>query len=139
MRRPLHDIATATAVAAVLSGAPSTTHALLTGRSPLAAARAAGTLWPGRRDRPGLVAGGAAHAAVSAGWGTVLGVALPRHHTVAWGALAGLGIAAFDLVVVGGRHVPAIAALPQVWQWADHVAFGATVGWVLSRTDAAPA
>jgi hypothetical protein len=139
MRRPLHEIATATAVAAVVSGAPSTAHAVLTGRSPLAAARAAGALLPGRRHRPGLVAGAVAHTAVSAGWGTVLGFALPHRHTVAWGAAGGLTIAAIDLVVLRGRRVPAIAALPQAWQWADHVAFGAAVGWVLSRLDAAAA
>jgi hypothetical protein len=139
MRRSLHDIALAAAFAASVSGAPSSTHALLTRRSPLAAARAAGTLIPGRADRPSVVGGLIVHAAVSAGWAGVLGFVLPRRHTVAAGALAGLGIAGFDLVVAGGRKRPAIAALPQAWQWADHVAFGAAVGWVLSRTDAAPA
>jgi hypothetical protein len=139
MRRSLHDIALAAAFAASVSGAPSSTHAALTGRSPLAAARAAGTLIPGRADRPSVAGGLAVHAAVSAGWAGVLGLVLPRRHTVAAGALAGLGIAAFDLVVVGGRRRPAMGALPQAWQWADHVVFGAAVGWVLSRTDAAPA
>ena len=137
MRRPLHDIAKAAAVAAVVSGAPSTLHAAITGRPPLDSARAAATLLPGRRDRPGVVAGGLVHIGVSAAWGIVLGFALPRRHPVVWGAATGLAIAALDLVVLRGREVPAIAALPQVWQWADHVAFGATVGWVLSQTDAA--
>lgn len=112
---------------------------MLTGRSPLAAARAAATLLPGRRDRPGLGPGLLVHAAVSSAWGTVLGLALPRRHTVAWGALAGLAIAALDLQVIAERRVPEIAALPRAWQWADHVAFGSVVGWVLSRSDAAPA
>jgi hypothetical protein len=139
MRRTLHDIALASATASLVSGAPSTAHALITGRSPLEAARAAGTLLPGRRDRPGLAPGVAAHIAVSAGWGVVLGLVLPRRHTVAWGAAAGAAIAALDLVVIAPRRAPAIAALPQCWQWADHVAFGAVTGWVLSRADAAPA
>ena len=139
MRRPLHEIALAAAVASVVSGAPSTAHAVLTGRPPLEAARAGATLLPGRRDRPGLVAGAMVHVVVSAGWGTVLGLVLPTRHTVAWGAAAGAAIAALDLVVIGGGKVPAIAALPQPWQWADHVAFGAAAGWVLSRADAAPA
>ena len=46
---------TATAIAAVLSGAPSTAHALATGADPLAAARAAGPILPG--GRPGRARG----------------------------------------------------------------------------------
>jgi hypothetical protein len=139
MRRSLHDIAIAGAAASIVSGAPSTVHALITRRPPLEAARAAGTLLPGRRNRPGLAAGVVVHIAVSAGWGLVLGHVLPRRHTVAWGAAAGAAIAALDLVVVAPRRAPAIEALPQRWQWADHVAFGAATGWILSRADAAPA
>lgn len=55
---------------------------------------------------------------------------LPRGHEPAWGAAAGLAIAALDLGLIG-RRVPAVAALPQAPQWADHVAFGAAVGAVL--------
>jgi hypothetical protein len=101
----------------------------------LDAARAAGTLIPGREDRPGLIAGGIVHGVVSAFWGAVLGVFLPRRHTAAWGAVAGLGIAAVSLLTVGRRR-PAIAALPQVPQWLDNVAFGFVVGWLLSRAHA---
>jgi hypothetical protein len=139
MRRPLHEIALAGAVASIVSGAPSTAHALLTGRPPLDAARAAATLLPGRRKRPGLVAGVAAHVAVSAGWGLVLGLVLPKRHTVVWGAAAGTAIAGLDLGVIAKNRAPAIAALPQPWQWADHIVFGAALGWVLSRADAAAA
>lgn len=111
-------------------------HAVLTGRNLLDSARAAGTLLPGRADRPDLVAGGIVHAALSAMWGLVLGTVLPRRRTVVWGALAGLVIAAISLPTVGKRR-DAIAALPQVPQWLDHVAFGALIGWLLSRSDAA--
>ncbi len=47
-------------------------------------------------------------------------------------ALAGLAIAALDLGVVGRRYprIRALATMPQVL---DHVAYGATVGAVLSR------
>src|SRR4051812_19933492 len=100
--RRLHDIAMATAIASVVSGAPSTLHALLTGRGMLDAARAAGTLAPGRADRPGLVSGGVVHGVVSAFWGMVLGLTLPRRHTAVWGAAAGFGIAAISLPL-GGR------------------------------------
>ena len=136
MSRPIREVATAAAVASILSGGPSTAHAVLTGRGVFDAARAAGTLLPGRRDRPGLVAGAVVHVAVSAFWGVVLGRCLPRRHTAAWGAVAGFAIAAASLPTVGRRH-PAITALPQVPQWLDNVAFGALVGWQLSNADAA--
>jgi hypothetical protein len=32
-----------------------------------------------------------------------------------------------------GRRIPAIRALPQARQWADHAAYGISVGWMLSR------
>jgi hypothetical protein len=44
-----------------------------------------------------------------------------------------LGIAALDLVLLG-RFFPPIAALPQGRQWADHLAFGLSVGVVLRAT-----
>jgi hypothetical protein len=133
--RTLHDVAVASVVASVVSGAPSTVHAIATGRGVLDAAKAAGTLVPGRRDRPGLLAGAAVHVAVSAFWGLVLGYALPRRHTAIWGAVAGLAIAAISLPTFGRRR-PALAALPQIPQWLDNVAFGAVVGWLRSRSDA---
>jgi hypothetical protein len=139
MPRSLHEIALAAAVASVVSGVPSTAHAVLTGRPPLEAARAAATLLPRHHDRPGVATGLFVHVVVSAGWGTVLGLVLPKRHTVAWGAAAGLAIAVLDLGGIARRRAPTVGALPQAWQWADHVAFGATVGWVLSRADAAPA
>jgi hypothetical protein len=136
MARSLWDVALAAAAASVVSGAPSTVHAIVTGRGVLDAARAAGTVIPGRADKPGLVAGGVAHVALSAFWGLVLGRVLPRRHTVLWGALGGFAIAAISMLTVGRRR-PAISALPQVPQWLDNVTFGAVVGCLLSRSDAA--
>ena len=129
------DIAVATAVASVVSGAPSTVHALATGRNVFGSARAAGTLLPGRRNRPSLVAGVVVHFGISALWGLVLGCVLPRRNTAAWGAFAGLAIAAVSLPTIGRRR-GAIAALPQVPQWIDNVAFGAAMGSVLWLSDA---
>ena len=122
------------AVAGVLSGAPSTAHALASGRSPLDAVRAAGTLLLPAGTAPGALAAGGvlAHGAISLAWGVVLAVALPRRHPVLWGALAGLAIAGLDLGVLA-RRWPRIRALPAVPQVADHVAYGALVGVVLSR------
>jgi hypothetical protein len=120
----------ATAVAAVLSGAPSTVYALATGADPLAATRAAGAVLPG--GRPGFGRGLAAHAVISTMWGVVLAAVLPTRRTAAWGAAAGLAIAGLDLGLLG-RRFPAIRALPVAPQVADHVAFGAIVGALLGR------
>jgi hypothetical protein len=122
------------AVAGVLSGAPSTVHALATGRSPIDALRAAGTLLVGddAPPSPQAAAGVVAHGAISLGWGVVLAAVLPRRRTVAWGAVAGLAVAGLDLGVLG-RRWPRIRALPTLPQVADHVAFGALVGAVVSR------
>lgn len=115
-------------VAAILSGAPSTLHALATKTDVLAATRAAGSLL----GRPTITRGALAHVAISAGWTAVLtAVHHRRPLTAGTGALAGLAIAALDLEVVGRRY-PAIRALPRWPQWADHIAFGALVGGLLA-------
>jgi hypothetical protein len=101
----------------------------MTGGDVLASTRAAGTLLPGRRDRPGVVAGVVAHGVITVAWVSLLAGATRRRRLGPWrGALAGAGIAALDLGVIAPRRAPAIAALPQLPQWADHVAFGALVG-----------
>ena len=121
-------------MAGALSGAPSTLHALLTGRSPLDAARAAGNVVlpataPPRRL---LAAGALVHLVLSMLWATVISRVLPRRHPIAFGALAGTAIAGLDLGLVG-RHRPRVAALPAVPQVADHIAFGVLAAAVLSR------
>lgn len=121
-------------MAAVVSGAPSTLHAVATGRSPLAAVRAAAALAPAplRRSRTGdLGAGLVVHAALSLGWAAVLAAVLPRQHTALWGVAAGATIAALDLGIVAERF-PAIADLPAGPQVADHLVFGGVCGLVLS-------
>lgn len=130
---PIEDGLVAGAIAAVLSGAPSTLHALATRTSPLEATLAAGTLLAPRSQRPAVLALAAVpvHIALSLGWALLLARLLPRRHTVACGALAGLAIAALDLGVVG-RRFPRIRALQLLPQVLDHVAYGATVGAVLS-------
>lgn len=128
----------AAAGAAVLSGLPSTTWAVLTGGDVLAGARAAGTLIPGRGNRPGALAGTAAHVVISWGWTAVL-AAVARHRRVGplEGAVAGLVIAALDLGGIGRRY-PAIRALPSIPQWADHVAFGVVAASLLASRAEAP-
>jgi hypothetical protein len=128
------DALAAGTVAAVVSGAPSTVHALLTRADPLAPTLAAGSLLlPHETRRTRLVAAACvAHGALSLGWALVLDAALPRRHPVAAGTVAGLGIAALDLGLVG-RRLPRIRALPGWPQVADHVAYGIAVALVLAR------
>jgi hypothetical protein len=108
--------------AAVLSGVPSTVWALARRQSLLESTRAAGALL----GRPSAVRGTVAHGAISLGWTWVLVRAGVRSPLT--GAVAGGAIAALDLGLVG-RRVPAIAGLAVAPQVADHLAFGAIVGW----------
>jgi len=128
----VNDALVAGGAAAVLSGVPSTAHAVATGRSVLEGALAAGSIALPRETRPAplLAAAVPVHLALSLGWAFMLAAVLPRRGTVVLGALAGLGIAALDLGVVG-RRLPRIRALPPAPQVADHVAYGVTVGAVL--------
>jgi hypothetical protein len=120
------------AVAAVVSGAPSTAHALATGRDPLEATLAAGSLLLPRETRrvPLLAAAVPVHLALSLGWAVVLERAGVRSTRA--GAGAGLAVAALDLGLVG-RRFPRVRALPLWPQVADHVAYGAVVGSLLRR------
>jgi hypothetical protein len=121
-------------VGAVVSGVPSTAIALARGDDPLEATLAAGAiLLPRERRRARLVAAAApVHLAVSLFWGVVLERVLPRRPTVAAGAAAGLVIAAIDLGLLA-QPFPRVRSLPLGPQLADHVLYGATVGFVLAR------
>ncbi|HVF80144.1 MAG TPA: hypothetical protein VNA28_17760 [Solirubrobacteraceae bacterium] len=130
----LQDGLAAGAVAAVLSGAPSTLHAIVTRSSPVEATLAAGTLLLPHEDRAVRLALAAVpvHIGLSLGWAVLLAAVLPRRRTVAWATLAGLAISALDIGVIGRRY-PRIRALAQMPQVLDHVAYGAVVGAVLRR------
>lgn len=133
-RPTARDLLEAGLRAALLSGAPSTAWALVTRADPLAGVRAAGTLLPRRRDRPGLLAGAVAHIAVSAAWTSALGVAARKVPiNLASGPIVGALIAALDLDIIARGWFPAIASLPRGPQWADHIAFGVVLGWSLRR------
>jgi hypothetical protein len=128
----VRDGIVAGSVAAVVSGAPSTTWALASGGDPLEATRAAGTILLRDERRPGrlLLAAVPVHLTLSIGWAIALAAVVPRDRTIELCTLAGLAIAALDLGVIG-RRLPAIRALAQPPQVADHLAYGATVGAVL--------
>jgi hypothetical protein len=117
---------------AAASAVPSTAWTLLRREDVLDGARAVGAMvLPCERRTAVLLAVGApVHAGISLWWAAVLAAALPRRDEPAWGVLAGLAIAALDLGLIG-RRIPAIRALPQGRQWADHAAFGLTVGVVI--------
>jgi hypothetical protein len=121
-------------VAAVVSGIPSTAHALATGRDPREATLAAGSLLLPDERRPValLLAAVPVHLAFSLGWGLVLARALPARPSVLAGIVAGVAIATVDLGVFG-RRFPRIRALPLGPQLADHAAYGAFVASVLAR------
>jgi len=113
-----------------LSGAPSTVHALATGRDPLEAALAAGSLLlPGETRRARLLmAAVPVHLTLSLGWTFVLDCAGIRN--ALGGALAGVAIAAADLGVAAWAF-PRVRALPVGPQLADHAAFGAIAARLL--------
>ena len=120
----------AAAWAAALGGIPSTVHALATGRDPLAAALAAGSiLLPRETSRAKLlVAAVPVHVALSLGWTLALDRAGVR--TARAGALAGLAIGALDLGIAA-KAFPRVRALPLGPQLADHAAFGAIAATLL--------
>src|SRR3954447_8813762 len=133
LRGVMNDAVAAGLVAALLSGAPSTAITLARRQSVLDGGVAAGSVLVGARA-PAPVALAAAvpvHLALSVGWAVVLAAVVPHGRELEGGALGGLAIAALDLVVIG-RRFPLIRALPQGRQWADHVAYGLTVGAVLA-------
>ena len=131
---PTRDAFAAGALAAVLSGLPSTAHALAHRRDPLEATRAAGSILLPREGRtlPLVTAAVPVHLALSLGWALVLERLGVRG--AGRGAAAGLAIALVDLGALG-RRFPRIRALPLAPQLADHVLYGTIVGTVLARRD----
>jgi hypothetical protein len=118
--------------AAVLSGAPSTAHALATRGSTLEASLAAGSILLGEEERRTrlLLAAVPVHLALSLGWAAAISLTAPRGRELAFGVAAGAAIAALDLGLIG-RRFARIRALPLAPQVADHLAFGAVVGAVI--------
>ncbi len=131
--------AEATTFAAIFSSAPSTAHALVSGRDARSvvdyltgATRAIGVLVP--PGKPGLLRGAVAHTLLSIAAGEVLSRVLPQRHSIAWGAAAGLAMGIVNVGVIG-RRFPSIRALPRGPQLADNVAFGAMFAAVADRRE----
>ncbi len=132
--RVLADGAAAGAVAAIVSAAPSTAHAIATGGDVLEPTRAAGSILLPNEQRPAilLLAAVPVHVLLSLGWGVVLAAVLRDRATPALGIVAGAAIAVCDLLVIG-RRWPRIRELPFAPQLADHLMFGLATGLVLQR------
>ena len=95
--------------AAALSGLPSTLHALATGRDPLEATKAAGSILLPRETRtlPLVLAAVPLHLALSFGW--ALALEKGRVRGTVPGTMAGLAIAAQHEILYA-RYVPARGA-----------------------------
>jgi hypothetical protein len=137
MQRSRRRIVEATAVATLVSAAPSTAWSFASSgdlraviSDGLRATRAAGVLIPpgGTSLRRGVIA----HVVVSVLVGQLLARIVPDRHPVIWGAVAGLVIGIFNLGVIGRRY-PALRELPLGPQLADNMAFGALFGAVVDR------
>ena len=122
-------------LATLLSGLPSTAWALLTGGDPLEATRGAGAmLLPSETDLWRLLAAAAlVHGLVSFFWALVLWWLLPYRHTMLWALLASVAIALIDLRLIAPAFFPEVAALEFWPQLADHLMWGACVGFALER------
>ena len=121
--------------AALLSGLPSTIHALSTKRDPLEPTVAAGSILLPREQRRGrlLLAAVPVHLALSAAWVLAIAAGAPRRNTLMEGSIAGLVIAALDLGVIGTRF-PRIRALQPLPQIVDHLVFGIVAVTALQKT-----
>jgi hypothetical protein len=132
------DVLLAALVAGVTGGVPSTTLALLAGDDVLRPTRAAGAMLISSQSPTAalLVAAVMVHMSVSIFWAAIFARCLPRRRIMLWATLAAGVVAVFDLRVVG-RLFPEIFALPFWPQFADHLAWGFTVGAVLHWRDLA--
>jgi hypothetical protein len=126
------DALSAGLAGAACSAIPSTVWSLVRGDDVLEGGRAAGAmLLPNERRTAVLLAVAApVHLAISIGWAAVMAIGLPRDREPAWGVVGAMAIATLDLALIG-RRIPSIRTLPQGRQWADHAAYGLSVGLVL--------
>jgi hypothetical protein len=129
--RTYRDLFYAWLLATVLSGIPSTAYALLTGRDPLEATRAAAAMI----SMPDSIAAAAlVHVSVSLFWSVLLWLVLPYRHTALWALLASAAIAFLDLRLIAPVFFPEVAALEFWPQFADHLMWGACVGVAFEKS-----
>jgi hypothetical protein len=126
------DALSAGLAGAACSAIPSTVWSLVRGDDVLEGGRAAGAMLLAHERRTAVLLAAAApvHLAISIGWAAVMATALPHGREPAWGVIGAMAIATLDLALIG-RRIPSIRTLPQGRQWADHAAYGLSVGLVL--------
>jgi len=129
-REPLRAFFLAWLAATALSGIPSTLYALLTGRDPLEATRAAAAMLPLSGHL--LVDAALVHGGVSVFWAALLFALLPRRSVVLWALTAAAAIGMLDLRIIAPRFFPEVAALEFWPQMADHLMWGLCFGGVLA-------
>jgi hypothetical protein len=129
------DLLTAGWTATLLGGIPSTVHAIATGADVTEATRAAGAmLIPASSGVVELfMAAAVVHVAVSFFWAAILVRMLPRKHVLLWATAAAVVIGIIDLRVIAPRFFPEVANLSFGPQMADHLMWGASLGWALAR------
>ena len=129
------DLLAAGTAATLVSGIPSTVYAWLSGGDPLEATRAAGAmLIPAVSPLTQLlVAAAIVHVAISFFWAAILVAVLPRTHILVSATAAAALIGFVDLRLIAPLLFPEVAALAFVPQMADHLMWGASLGWVLAR------
>ena len=127
------DVLYAWIAATLLSGIPSTLHALLTGGDVTEATRAAGAMLVSPLSPlPRLfLAAALTHAVVSLFWTAIFVMVLPLRHTLIGAVLAAALIALLDLRVIAPLFFPEVAALAFWPQFADHLMWGLSVGLAL--------
>jgi hypothetical protein len=127
------DLFYAWLVATLLSGLPSTTHALLTGGDPFEATRAAGAMLISASASPLALFAAAAivHSVVSLLWTVLFGLFLPERHVLPWALMGSSLVAWLDLQLIAPLFFPSVAALPFWPQFADHLMWGLCLGTVL--------
>jgi len=129
------DLLAAGWTATLVGGAPSTLYALATGGDPLEATRAAGAmLLPASSGAKELVlAAAVVHVCVSFFWAALLVRFLPRRRVIPWATAAATIVGLIDLRLIAPVFFPEVADLALGPQMADHLMWGASLGWVLAR------
>jgi hypothetical protein len=129
------DLLVAGWTATLVGGTPSTLYALASAGDPMEATRAAGAMLISASSGTVelVLAAAVVHVCVSFFWAAILVRILPRPHVVLWATAAAAIIGYFDLRVIAPVFFPEVANLPLVPQMADHLMWGASLGWVLGR------
>ena len=127
------DVLVASAWAALVSALPSTLWELFTSGDPLESTRAAGAmLIPyGSSDSALIAAACVAHGLITLFWATIIAWALPRRHIVWTATAAAAAIAFLDIKLIARYFFPDIYLLDFWPEFADHLAWGATLGIAL--------